>query len=1056
MRRFWSRWPLAVKPVLTTAASVTLAVAGMTVLSLYRERQNFRAQLQQQAESALDVLSVAAAEALAEGDRAALDPLLVRSVDGMLLVSGRVYDTEGQPIATAGQPNASDPFGRLPGGTEAIAYRWADDRLQAGKPLALGDRDLGTVSIALSTEALSSRLGAVALQGLAVAVVAGLGGTAIALWLSRSTTNRLHQIVEAANRIAEGELDRPIDVQGEDELATLAKSFNSMTVQLRNMVNYLEQRAAQLQKSEAKNQALLEAIPDVMFRLRRDGTYLDVQAAKSEQLFLSRSGFLGKSLHEVLPQDVADRTIYYAEEARKTGQVQVYEYQLPMPVTNPETGEKERQMRDFEARLVTSGEDEVLTIVRDITERKQTQLALDQERQQLRQIVTNAPVAMAIFNTQMRYLAYSNTWLSDYKIREQSLIGRSHYDVVSDLPDRWKHSYERALQGRVLSQPEDLWERADGSKLYFNWAIQPWYKPDGKIGGIVIASNPINELVEAREAALETARLKSEFLANMSHEIRTPMNGVLGMTDLLLTTELDEEQREFTETLKTSGSHLLTIINDILDISKLEAGKMRLDKQPFDLHSCLNKVVDLFSMQAYGKGLKLQLAVSEDVPEWIIGDADRLRQVLINLVGNAIKFTDAGGVAIRVTRDAESEGKVEAIRQRRARSGRISSAILESEPQTLVPVRFAVRDTGIGISKSDRNKLFRSFSQVDSSSTRTYGGTGLGLAICQQLVQLMGGEIHVKSKLGAGSLFWFTALFAVPTEILQEKKRPKTAPSLPSTAPKRSRKKSPKTVPPASPTPTPKKAKILVVEDTRINQKVILNQLKLLGYTAECANNGREAVDRLNDRDFDIVLMDCQMPVLDGYAATQLLRQREGNDRHTTIIGVTAYAMRGDREKCLAAGMDDYLSKPVAMEDLQETLERWDRPKRDRTASPSPSTRPKTEVPEGQFIDWKHLEAVTGGDRGFQKDLLQSFVEDTRDRLQEAREALDRRDTTALASSIHQIKGTSGNVGLKSIMAVASQLHAEVKDDRLDGVSSALDELEQLRQQVTAEVDRLR
>ena len=371
-------------------------------------------------------------------------------------------------------------------------------------------------------------------------------------------------------------------------------------------------------------------------------------------------------------------------------------------------------------------------------------------------------------------------------------------------------------------------------------------------------------------------------------------------------------------------------------------------------------------------------------------------------------------------------------------------------------MRFAVRDTGIGISKSDRNKLFRSFSQVDSSSTRTYGGTGLGLAICQQLVQLMGGEIHVKSKLGAGSLFWFTALFAVPTEILQEKKRPKTAPSLPSTAPKRSRKKSPKTVPPVPPSPTPKKAKILVVEDTRINQKVILNQLKLLGYTAECANNGREAVDRLNDRDFDIVLMDCQMPVLDGYAATQLLRQREGNDRHTTIIGVTAYAMRGDREKCLAAGMDDYLSKPVAMEDLQETLERWDRPKRDRTASPSPSTRPKTEVPEGQFIDWKHLEAVTGGDRGFQKDLLQSFVEDTRDRLQEAREALDRRDTTALASSIHQIKGTSGNVGLKSIMAVASQLHAEVKDDRLDGVSSALDELEQLRQQVTAEVDRLK
>jgi PAS domain S-box-containing protein len=227
--------------------------------------------------------------------------------------------------------------------------------------------------------------------------------------------------------------------------------------------------------------------------------------------------------------------------------------------------------------------------VRDITKRKQVELALERERQQLRQIITSAPVAMALFDTQMHYLAHSQKWLTVQRLEGKSIIGHSHYEIFPDIPERWKANHQRALQGEVLSASEDVWERADGTKDYLRWAIHPWYTPEGEIGGIVIATDYINELVEAREAALEAVRIKSEFLANMSHEIRTPMNGVLGMAGLLLQTLLTPQQLEYAKTIRSSAEHLLTVINDILDFSKLEAGEMPLEQIDFDLDSVLNQ-----------------------------------------------------------------------------------------------------------------------------------------------------------------------------------------------------------------------------------------------------------------------------------------------------------------------------------------------------------------------------------------------------------------------------------------------------------------------------------
>jgi len=555
----------------------------------------------------------------------------------------------------------------------------------------------------------------------------------------------------------------------------------------------------------------------------------------------------------------------------------------------------------------------------EIRDRKRAEVALEAEHQQLQQIVANAPVAMAMFDVEMRYIAYSYQWLSDYDLNNQSLVGLCHYDVLSELPERWRAFYQRGLQGEVVSNPEDLWERHDGTKLYLRWAIHPWYTADGKVGGIIIASNPISELVEARETALEAARMKSQFLANMSHEIRTPMNGVLGMADLLLRTPLNPEQQDFVSTLKASANNLLLVVNDILDFSKLEAGEMRLEKMDFDLDSCLAEAIDLLATQASTKGLNLYTSIEQNMPTALRGDPGRLHQILINLIGNAIKFTDSGKVSVSVSlaeREIESETNEKDTEQ--SSTSKIQD-LLPHKSFSSVNIRFEVQDTGIGIAPEDQKKLFQKFSQVDASTTRVYGGTGLGLAICQQLVELMGGQIGTVSQLGQGSTFWFVVPFE---EQLEDRVQPSLSQVVEKiAASNRQRSAERQTIASRKQLAL---LRILLVEDVRVNQKVALRQLQRLGYTADCANNGQEALDRLTEERYDIILMDCQMPVLDGYQTTQIIRQQEHEtDCHQIVIGLTAHAMKGDREKCLAAGMDDYITKPVVLDDLAKVLQRW-------------------------------------------------------------------------------------------------------------------------------------
>ncbi len=655
-----------------------------------------------------------------------------------------------------------------------------------------------------------------------------------------------------------------------------------------------------------------------------------------------------------------------------------------------------------------------IAIKNDVTKLMDLEKKLNQKVKELESIMEYAGVGIALIRNR-RFLMANETLSQIIKIPKEDIVGKETkilFNSQKEYEEFGNIFYPKLVRGEAVSIELER-QGPDGVKRWFQitaTAINP-----GKLENMdtVWVGNDITELKklqkklqEAKERAEEASRAKSAFLANMSHEIRTPLNGVIGMLSLLNSTRLEKEQKHYVKVAHSSAEALLFLINDILDISKIEAGKLEFDQVDFNIRQVLENFAQSFLIAAKRKGLEFDMEISDQIPACLNGDPGRLRQILLNLTGNALKFTENGWI-------------------------RLQAELVQEEDEEVV-VKFSVSDTGVGIPSDKIHSLFQKFSQVDASISRKFGGTGLGLAISKKLAEMMGGNIGVESEEGRGSTFWFT--------VRLRKGDPESQGCM---------EDNPQALGEFDEIASPLneihlQGRILVVEDNPVNQQVILGMLRKLGLQAEAVNNGQEAVEVLGLIPYDLVLMDIQMPVLDGMSATRLIRKAESDvlNPEIPIIALTAHAFRDEITRCIESGMNDYLTKPVDSQKLISVLKKWlitVQMVKDQDTSPVfPDGPDHDENEDLPVFDTDDFLSRTMGDRELIKISLKAFFEFTPSLLDNLEKAVSSQNLDEVARCAHSLKGSAANIGAKKLSDLAQQMESVSDNHDVEGLKQKL------------------
>ena len=934
------------------------------------------------------------------------------------------------------------------------------------------------------------------------------------------------------------------------QLLTELRELRRRNAQLETADQQRRRAEKEIRDSQALYSSLVDNLPVQILRKDLDGHFTFASQSFCELLGKSSKEILGKTDFDFYSVELAEK--YREDDVRVAGSGELFE--------DIERYEKDGQTRFVHVmkspvRNASGNIIGVQAVFWDVTHRKQAEAELEQERYLLRALLDNLPHNIYFKDSASRFIRVNRAMANYFGLKNpDAAIGHTDFDYFREEHARQARADEERVMetGEPLIDREEMETWPDGTDTWVSTTKLPLYDQDGRIIGTFGISRDITEqkmaaqaLQQAKEAAESANRAKSDFLANMSHEIRTPLNAIIGMTELVLDSNLNDSQREYLRMVIESGDALLSLINDILDFSKIEAGKLDFDHAIFDLQESLGDTMKSLAYRAHTKGLELACRIHPDVPAVLVSDVGRLRQIVINLVGNAIKFTDKGEVVLEVEQCAKSQG--------------------------MAQLKFSVTDTGIGIANDKLESIFHAFEQADSSTTRRFGGTGLGLAISSRLVEHMGGEIWAESELGSGSTFHFNAWFDLPTpeevgplaprpvvvsgtrvlvvddnetnrSILQEMLTnwgmiPTTTADVPSALgilreaflagemfplvltdanmpehdgfalaervkqdselsstvimmltsgdrpgditrcnelsvaayllkpikqselfdaivmalgvtaaedeyrfPKGEAEEQ---IPPL---------RVLLAEDSLVNQKLAVGLLERHGHTVTVANHGREVLGAVESDEFDLILMDVQMPEMDGLEATEIIRSRErGSERHVPIVAMTAHAMQGDRQRCLDAGMDEYIAKPIRAHQLFQTVANvLGLSSRPLPAPDLPSGGARgTAVKADKLWDRKVALESVKGDEDLLRIVIETYLEESPRLIADMHRAIEQADGPQLNISAHSLKGSLRFFGAEQAFQLAYQLELIGRDKDFENAGATLDKLEALLAQVT-------